>query len=243
MKRSLTFIFIFFVLSSLPESKLLTLVTTSKISLDFTSKILDKGKVLIVKGELYYKFNGGVMTTRLTKPFENITIINNFGDTKIYDPIENSVIQFNNKNNTSETSYFDHFFKKNYSDMGLSKLGYKITKTSVEDGSLITIWEPKEGSQTPLKKIELVHEKTLPIYLHFYSSNNKTLGKIYFSNYQKVADYFIPFLITEFSYSNNGDSIITRKEYSNPKLNEKVDNKYIDFVIPANAKIITEKPK
>ena len=43
--------------------------------------------------------------------------------------------------------------------------------------------------------------------------------------------------ITEFQYIQN-DSIITKRSYSEPKLNDEVGNTYLNYKIPDNAKVV-----
>lgn len=212
---------------------------TKQVSLDFTSKILEKGKYITVSGEMYYDIGGKRMTTHLTKPFENVTVVNVNGEMKIYDPLDNTVVYSNSQMNTTESSYFHHFFNFSSSDMGLQKLGYVISSTKVEDGMIITTWVPKEEKTTPIKSIELAHQKSDIMYMGVMSKKKKFLGKVFFSKHQKVGEFSIPMSITEFGYSEKGDSTVTKKVYSNPKVNEQVNSKYINFQVPKNAKVVS----
>lgn len=213
------------------------------LSMDFTSKILEKGKYVTLQGELYYDVLNRKMTTRITHPVENITIVSLTGEMKIYDPKENTVIYTNSMLNSTETSYFHRFFNRESSDMGLQKMGYLVKSTKIDEGVLVTTWVPKPGSSTPIKTVELAHEKSKPIYMSFISQRNRVLGKIYFSKYTNVGTYFLPFSITEFGYGEKGDSIINRKSYSNCKTNGAVNLKYLNYQIPENAKVVTVRKK
>ncbi len=214
---------------------------TKQLSLNFTTKILEKKKYVTVEGEVYFKKQGGVLTTHFLKPFENITIVNIDGDMKNYDVLENTLMQSSSALTSSESSYFWYFLNGNYNDLGLPKLGYVISNTKVEDGVIITSWVPKAGLNSAISKIELVHEKSLPIYLEFTGPKNKSLGKIFFSSYQKVGSLSLPAKITEIAYKDKGDSIVTTKSYFNPKINKDVNLTYLDFKIPANAKVVSGK--
>ena len=48
----------------------------------------------------------------------------------------------------------------------------------------------------------------------------------------------MPFAITEFEYMSPTDSIITKRVYSNLKINTQVDEKFLDFKIPSSAKVV-----
>lgn len=219
----------------------MSLGKTDAISLSFTSKVYENKKHFTVVGDVYFKKLGGVLTTHLIKPFENVTIINSDGEMKNYDVLDNVLMLSNSALTSSESSYFWHFFNGNYNDLGIGKLGYVIKGTKQEDGLMVTNWVPKSGVQNPIRSIELVHEKSLPIFLGFFDVKNRSLGKIYFSAYQKVGETHLPFKITEISYKEKNDSIIIYKTYSNPKLNDAVDKKYLEFKIPSNAKVLSGK--
>jgi outer membrane lipoprotein-sorting protein len=214
---------------------------TQAISLSFTQKILEKKKYITVEGEVYYKKQGGVLTTRLVKPFENVTIINANGEMKNYDVKENTLMLSSSALTSSESSYFWYFLNGSYNDLGLPRLGYVIMGTRTEHGVLVTTWVPKEGFNSGIAKIELVHEKSLPIYMEFTGPKNKRLGKIFFSSYQKVGGLSLPLKITEIAYKEKNDSVVTYKAYSNPKINKEVNLNYLEFKIPANAKLLSGK--
>jgi hypothetical protein len=212
-------------------------VKTKCVSFDFTSKILEKGKYISVSGEMYYDLAEKKMITHLTKPFENITIANSLGEVKIYDPKENSVVYSNNQANTTESSYFHHFFNSSSSDMGLQKLGFVIIDTKIDDGMFVTKWAPKEPGRD-IKRIELAHQKSNIMYMGIISQKEKPLGKVFFSKHTKTGEFVIPLSITELGYSALGDSTITKKIYSNPKTNEQVNAKYLNYQIPKDAKVV-----
>jgi outer membrane lipoprotein-sorting protein len=215
--------------------------SVKQMSLTFNSRILEKGKYVAVEGEVYFRKKDGLLTTRLKRPFENITIINSVGEMKIYDPADNTIVQNYTSLNSSESSYLWHFLNGSYHDLGYAKAGYVIRSSKIEDGLMITTWVPKAGYSTPISSIELVHEKTLPIFVSFRNNRNKFLGKIFFSAYQKIGDVQFPTRITEIMYKEKADSVITTKNYMDPRINAKVDLKYLDYKIPANAKIINPK--
>jgi hypothetical protein len=213
----------------------------SQLSLDFKSRILKKSKYINISGEVYFKKSGSVLTTHLFTPFESVTMIDANGDVTNYDFKENSFSQSSSALSSSESSYFWFFLNGRYNDLGLPKIGYVIKETKTDEGFFVTTWVPKSGLQTPVLRIELVHEKSLPVYLEFIGAKNKKLGKIYFSNYSKIGKLYLPLQINEFAYIEKGDSIITTKTYSNPKTNEDVKSNFVDFKIPKNAKIINIK--
>ncbi len=213
-------------------------VKVNQVCFDFTAKILEKGKYVSVSGEMYYDILNKKITTRIIKPIENITVVDLAGEMKIYDPKENTIIYSSSQVNSIESSYFHHFFNSEMSDMGLQKTGFLIQNTRVEDGLLVTTWVPKPESSTPIKSIDLAHQKSRIMYMGILSRRNKFLGKIFFSKYNNVGQFSIPYSITEFGYTEKGDSTVTKKIYSNARINELVNTKYLNFQVPSNAKVV-----
>jgi len=232
MKRALLAVSVLSVLSFRQSSE-----SVKQLSLDFSSRILEKGKYITVSGEVYFRRSDGLLTTHLVKPFENITIVNAAGEMKIYDPGANTLVHNTSALNTTESSYFWHFLNGSYNDLGFSKVGYVISSSKIDNGLLVTNWVPRQGFSSPITNIELVHEKSLPVYVAFRNSRQHLLGKIYFSGYSRVGTLNLPSKITEFSYANK-DSTVTTKKYSNPKVNAAVNEKFLDFRIPSNAKVL-----
>ncbi len=218
-----------------------TNVSVKQLSLRFTSKILENKKYITISGEVYFKKETGLLTTHLTKPFENVTIVNADGDMKNYDFQDNTVMLSSSALTSSESSYFWYFLNGNYSDLGLQKTGFVIQNTRIEDKMLITNWVPKAGSVNPIARVEIVHEKNLPVYLGFIGAKEKPLGKIFFSSYQKIGNLNIPLKITEIAYTSKTDSTLVAKTYFDPKLNSDVDLNYLNFKIPSNAKVVSKK--
>ncbi len=68
-----------------------------KLSLDMTARTLYKGKSITVKGELFYKVQGGLMVTRVISPLEQIVFANATGEFKSYDVKSNAYLICRNK--------------------------------------------------------------------------------------------------------------------------------------------------
>ena len=208
-----------------------------------SAKILNKGKYVAVAGQVFYKKSGGVMITKFTKPSETITITNANGEMKIYDAKANTVMQMQGLDFSSENSFFYYFLCGKTQDMGLKSTGFKLKSTKVEDGMIVTNWVPEKNEESELSKIEMVHEKYKPIYMALYNIKSKVIKKTYYTNYQKIQDISFPLNITEFDFHTKGDSTITRRLYSGVKTNDEVDEKYLNYKIPANAKVIAPGKK
>ena len=122
-------------------------------------------------------------------------------------------------------------------------MGYTVKATRFEEGIMITDWLPPSWQIGQISKVELAHENSLPIFTSYYNEKNKVVRKVYFSNYNISSAAALPQRITEIEYLPNGDSIISRKIYSDIKFDLNASSEYFDFKIPADAKSITLQKK
>jgi outer membrane lipoprotein-sorting protein len=216
-----------------------------KLKLEMVAKTLHNKKSIVIKSDVYYRVTGGLMVTKSSYPSEQITITNNNGEFKHYDFKTNTATVTQGLDLSSENSIFYNFLLGNINDMGLTKLGFKIksTKPSAagEKKMIVTIWTNENNPE--VGKVELVHENSLPIFICFYDKNNKPLQKSFYSNYQYIGNLKMPLTITEFEYVGLNDSVVSKKTYSNPKLNSDVEDTYFSFKIPSNAKFISPTSK
>ncbi len=205
------------------------------------SYTLHKGKKVGVKAEVYYRQSGALLVTHSTFPSEKITRTNNLGEFFEYDVKNNTVIHLTGRELSSRFSLFYPFLNGKINDMGLTENGFVLKKTRIEKKMVITDWEPKEKDGKKINRAELVHENHRPIYLAFFDLNNKPIQKSFYSNYQPVGSVMFPLSLTEFEYVGEKDSIITRRKYKNPVLNDEVEEKWFQFQVPASAKVIQPK--
>jgi hypothetical protein len=209
-----------------------------KLQLEFTQRSLVSGKSITIKGKVYYKSQGGNLVTRYEYPVERIVMTNANGEYKDYDVKTNTVTLAQGANLSSRGSLFHHFITGKINDMGLGSMGFRLTDTKLEGKRSISTWVPAE-TDNGVSKIVLVHENYLPIYMGIYEGKSTPSQKIYYSAYQNVGSIKMPFTITEIELFSTGDSIIERKQYSNPVYNEKVADEWLNYRIPADAKLNT----
>lgn len=213
-----------------------------KLSLDMVARTLYKGKSITVKGQLFYKVQGGLMVTRIISPMEQIVVANATGEFKSYDIKSNSVTLMQGLDFSSKNSFIYNFLSGNINDMGLSSLGYKLKDTKIDGKIVVSTYMAPTEKIMEITKVEIAHENYLPIFMGFYDNKGNKVQKIYYTNYQNVSHIKMPFTITEIEFLGAQDSTITRRTYSNLKLNEQVDNTWFNYQIPANAKINSANP-
>jgi len=204
------------------------------IRIAMTTKVLEKGKKIIIKAEIYYQARDGKMIIHYSYPTEYFFITNSKGEAKFYDPKNNTVYKKQHFMYSSESSYFYYFLSNKMNDMGLKDLGLHLSETKFEDNLLITTWFPKIIGDGKVGKVELVHENYKPIFMAYYDTKGKILRKVYYYQYADFNNISIPLKVTEFSYLPEGDSVITKTNYSDVKINDLSAN--LDNIIPRDAK-------
>lgn len=205
------------------------------ISFSFFSKKLFRGTKTSNSGRYYYS-NGNIIT-RILKPKELFILTNIVGESEVYDPLTNSVTRSQKKITATETNPLFYFFMRKTIDMGLKTNGFKMTDSRIEQKLLVSKWEMTQKTNNSNLRIEaeLVHKDNNPIYLS-YIVNGKIIEKNYYSNYYSISVNFrLPSVLTNISYLE-GDSIITKTEYNDIRINNNADNPYFDFKIPPHAK-------
>ncbi|MFM7850689.1 MAG: LolA family protein, partial [Flammeovirgaceae bacterium] len=208
-----------------------------KISMDMETKTAIKGMSGRIVSNIYYS-SDGKMVSYYSEPEPLIVINNRKGDITMYNIRDNAVSSQQNYIFSTETNQLYYFLDNKKADLGLSSIGYTIKETKFEDGLKVTIWIPPVNLAGEISKVEMVHEKSNPIYMAYYGKNNNPLKKIYFYNYKKLNDYItLPNTVTQINFVTSSDSVIMKTTYSNFKLNQEVDETKLNFVVPANARI------
>jgi len=212
-----------------------------QLSLDFTSRTLFQGKSVTAKGTLFYRVQDGHMVTRIASPIEQLVISKANGELKNYDVRTNTVAMMMGQDFSSRNSFIYSFLSGKTSDMGLGEIGYKLTDTRNEDESIVvnTYMAPMSSS-FKAQKVEIAFNNYLPIYLGFHDFNDKTFQKTYYTNYQTVGYTQMPLTITEIEFLTEVDSSITQRKYSNLLTNGNVMEQWLNFEIPADAKIVDD---
>jgi len=206
-----------------------------RISAAMEVRQVQQGKSVTLKGYIYYQRNGN-MVTHFTWPREYMVVANKLGETKIYDPAKNTVIQYQNFLFSTQSSQFYYFFSGRISDMGLIHIGYVQDKTYNEGNLLVTEWKLKTPNKKALiQRVRIVYQGQQPVYMHYQDPAGKIFRKVFYYNYQVLDAYSFPSTTTEIVY-DKGDSVVSKTNYGDFKLNERATGPYFNFTIPANAK-------
>lgn len=214
-----------------------------RTSVHLESQRLYKGKVVTINADIYFRSEEGIMVIHYAKPKDYIFMTNSKGEAKIYYPDKNEVVLEQNQLFSSENDVLYSFFKYQSSDLGLREAGFTLSNSQVDKSQTITTWIPPSLNVGEVSKIVLVHENYMPIYVAYYNLKGKPFKKAYYSNYYTSTNTPFPTRIVEIDYLPTGDSIISRKIYSDIRINKDANSTYFGFTVPANAKVIKNKLK
>ena len=197
---------------------------------------VQQGKSVTLKGDIFYQRNGN-MVTHFTYPREYMVVANKLGETKIYDPVKNTVLQYQNFLFSTQSSQFYYFFSGRVADMGLIQIGYVQDKTYNDNDLLVTEWKLKTPNKKALiQRIRIVYRGQQPVYMHYENGSGKAFRKVFYYNYQILDNYSFPATTTEILY-DKGDSVVSKTNYTDFKVNDRAEGGYFNFTVPANAKI------
>jgi len=207
-----------------------------KISADMTIRQVQQGTSVTLKGSLFYQRNGN-MVTHFVYPREYMIVANKLGETRLYDPVKNTVIQYQNFLFSTQSSQLYYFFSGKISDMGLTRIGYVQDRTYNDGSLLVTEWKLKTpNKKASIQRIKIVYDGQRPIYMHYQEGGGRVFRKVYYYNYQLLEGYPFPTTTTEILY-DKGDSVVSKTNYTGFKVNEGATSAYFNYTIPANAKI------
>ncbi len=195
-----------------------------------------KGTLSTLKASVYYT-SEGKMACHYTEPQEVLIVNNSKGEFMIYDFLKNSVAQKQNYMMSTESNQLFYFLEHSRGDLGLSKMGFSLKETKFQEGMKITVWSPPMQLANDILKVEVAHNKNNPVFLGYFDKKGKAINKVYFYKYQMVAGLSFPSSVTQISYVTAKDSVISKTVYSSFKVDQEVDEQYLNFKIPANAKV------
>lgn len=191
---------------------------------------------------MFYNANGNLVV-HFTYPQQYYVITNRLGETTLYQPEANEVIQLNDQSITSEDEMIAIFMTPNYSDLGLTKLGFVLHKVERKGQDQISTYLPTTSNDKGIQKATIVCRGGNPIYCAFYDHDGLLTRKTYYSRYQDFAALTLPTLVTQIAYDGTGDSVIKREEYHNIRTSNFAADALFDFSIPANAKRVNPATK
>lgn len=204
------------------------------LSVDVSSRTLVKGISTTFNSEIHYR-NDGRMVSLFENPEDMILLTNAEGEYQLYYPNKNQVSSKQDEALNTRISFFNHFVNGRTDDLGLRDLFFILKDATMEDGVLVNTYIPKQQGIGPIQSIQLVSRDYQPIYLGYQDYDEKTLRKVYFSDYQDFGTFSLPLTTTEINFLAENDSTITQTSYKNIRLNEAADLEKVNFVVPQTA--------
>ncbi|MBC3784748.1 LolA family protein [Spirosoma utsteinense] len=209
--------------------------TIERLSATITTRQVQQGKSVTIRGEMFYQRNGN-MVTHFTFPRDLVILANKLGETRIYDPSRNAVIRYQSEAFSTQTTQLAFFLNGTTTDMGLNQLGFVQDKTSHTGKLLITEWRLKTpNAKSPIQRVRIVYDRANPIYMHYANSAGKIIRKVFYYGYQPIEGRLFPATTTEIVYQER-DSTVSKTVYSDFRLNQVATSPYFEYAIPANAK-------
>jgi outer membrane lipoprotein-sorting protein len=207
-----------------------------KVAMDMVTRSTHKGMLSTLKAGVYYT-SEGKMACHYNEPQEMLITSNAKGEFMIYDFAKNTVVQKQNYMMSTESNQLFYFLENNRGDLGLAKMGFSLKETKFNEGLKVTVWSPPMNVANDISKVEVAHDKNNPVFLGYFDKKGKPINKTYFYNYQMVAGLNFPTAVTQIAILDAKDSIISKTTYANFKVDQQVDEQYLNFKIPTNAKV------
>lgn len=210
--------------------------TIERLSATVLTRQVQKGKLVTVRGEVFYQRNGN-MVTHFSFPQEMVILANKLGETRIYDPRRNAVMRYQNGAFSTSTTQLSYFLTGATADMGLIQIGFVQDRTYNTGKLLVTEWRQKViDKKAPVQRVKVVFDKANPIYMHYADTGGKIIRKVFYYNYQPLDGRPFPTSTTEIIYEG-ADSTVAKTVYGGIKLNGDASSPYFQYTIPANARV------
>lgn len=210
--------------------------TLDRLSAQMTTRQVQKGKSVTIRGEVFYQRNGN-MVTHFTFPQEVVILANKLGETRIYDPSRNAVLRYQNGSFSTSTTQLAYFLNGATADMGLIQIGFVQDRTYNTGKLLVTEWRQKTpDKKNPVQRVKVVFDKANPIYMHYEDGAKKIIRKVFYYNYQPLDGRPFPAATTEIVY-DGADSTVAKTTYAGFKINREATSPYFEYTIPANARV------
>ncbi|MEL6537600.1 MAG: hypothetical protein AAFQ98_19425 [Bacteroidota bacterium] len=196
------------------------------------------GMMNTVEADVFYSLDGR-MASFYTLPQAYTILSNSKGDIQIYNPSEHTVVQQNSLAFSTENSQLYFFLQNRAFDLGLTAMGFSNRNTTYEEGLMVSEWLPPAEMAEQLSQVKMVHEGPNPIYVEYQQPDGSVLKKIYFYDYRQVGNQQFPQAMTQIDYFAESDSMLTKTEFTDFKLDTEVDRERLNFQVPADAQLIT----
>ena len=220
-----SYITVLLLLASLP------VLAQNRVSADAEVKKLLDGKVTTVTKREFCKSDGRMVTVFIS-PNKYIMTTNLDGEMVTYSPAKNEAFRDRGDEYSSNENLLFLFLTGRSADLGLTSLGYALSKSSIdEDGYLKRTYTTRKSGAVP--KIDIVLKDFLPVYVAYMDHTGTVVSKTYLSGYDLKSRFVFPTRVTAIDYLKDKDSTVTRTLYSNIKVNS--DEPEFSFELPADA--------
>ena len=130
-----------------------------------------------------------------------------------------------------ETSIFNLSLHGNLKNYGLENSTYTLAGTKMEDGLMISTWEPPEKFQKLMGKILLANKNRNLQGIVIFNKDERILSKQFFNEYANVEGIDFPMKIVQFNYPE-GVEIFQVTTFKNLKIDEKGNDDTYNYPVP-----------
>lgn len=213
-------------------------VAQNRLMADVKVRQVHKGKVIRVEKQVFYSSNGNLVV-HFTYPQEYFMVTNRVGETSVYQPKAGEVMQMNDRSMSSETEMLAVFMSPSYADLGLTRLGFVLSKVERDGNDQVSTYTPTHVDDKAISHAVVVCRDGNPIYCAFYDQSGNITKKTYYSRYVTLPAMTFPTMVTQIAYDHAGDSVIRREEYLNIRTKDFPTGALFDYRVPANARRVT----
>lgn len=229
MKNIVTLLFFSFFLNSA-----ITAQNNNFISYNQKIEIIDHQEKQQSEFKVYFDKEKNTIVKHIQNPIEMVTVSNSFGELSIYYPQTNQ-LSFQQLKSTSSKRSLIYYFANNQTDhLGLAEEGFTLISKNYEENYLVTLWK-SPANQTQIDRVKMVFDQGIPVYAEYIDGDEKTIKKIYYTQYLDLFSFRMPSRIIEISYSPSGDSIVNRTMFSDIDVSNLPNNNFFNFKAPEDA--------
>lgn len=199
------------------------------VSVEFIRTIRQNDTKELLKGNIYFTGEKFILITK--SPLIQWMIIKN-SNMLIYYPNEKKAIKIKSQNPIS-LPFFQSFLGLVEDNLGLSKLGYTISKNELHQDTLFVHWKPPKNAEKMLGEYILALKDNKIILTILKSPNGKTITQTTYKKYTNYGDQYFPLEINSITYLESNVTIESIN-YINPVFNKTIPKEITNFNLPKN---------
>lgn len=132
--------------------------------------------------------------------------------------------------------FFQAFVGVMQEGLGLTEMGFTLSRSEIRNDTLITYWLPPEKAKRMLGPVLIGMINDRISFMEVRNGKGKIIGRLNYGDYRKVSDVWLPLKISAFRVWGR-DTTFETVTYSNPRMNVNLPQEVIDFKIPEDTEV------